>query len=133
MYWCLATAFNASTPESDVNFFFHDNRATKSIFNDCALFQSYNSEGQWFQLWSLAPASAGGVVHLESIINGCTITIILDISDALHVPRIPLCMSISYWVQPWIKKGVTAVTQNGKIELSKNGQVIAQGSLWKGL
>jgi hypothetical protein len=76
----------------------------------------------------LAPAPARGVVHLESIVNGHKI--ILDISDALHVPTVHVNLILGLALD---QKGVTTVTHNGKIELSKNGQVIAQGSLWKGL
>ena len=75
-----------------------------------------------------APAPAGGIVRLESIVNGHKL--ILDISDALHVPtaRVNLISGSALDL-----KGVSTVTHNGKIELSKDGQVIAQGSLWKGL
>jgi hypothetical protein len=57
-------------------------------------------------------------------------SIILDISDALHVPT--ACVNLIS-CSALDQKGVTTVTHNGKIELSKNGQVIAQSSLWKGL
>ena len=75
-----------------------------------------------------APAPARGIVRLESIVNGHKL--ILDISDALHVPttRVNLISGSALDL-----KGVSTVTHNGKIELSKDGQVIAQGSLWKGL
>jgi hypothetical protein len=132
-YWCSATAFNASTPKSNVNLFFYDNGATKSIFNDHALFRSYNRfdtavNVNGFDSGLLAPAPAGGIVRLESIVNGRKI--MLDISDALHVPTARVNLISGSALD---RKGVTAVTQDGKIELSKNGQVIAQGNLWNGL
>ena len=73
----------------------------------------------------LAPALAGGIVCLESIVNGHKI--MLDISDALHVPT--ACINLI----SGSALGVTTVTHDGKIELSKNGQVITQGSLWNDL
>lgn len=75
-----------------------------------------------------APAPARGIVHLESIVNGHKF--ILDISDALHVPTAHINLISGLALD---QKGVTTITSNGKIELSKNGQVIAQGSLWNGL
>ena len=75
-----------------------------------------------------APAPAGGIVRLESIINGQKI--MLDISDVLHVPTAHVNLISGSALD---RKGVTAVTHDGKIELSKIGQVIAQGSLWNGL
>jgi hypothetical protein len=132
-YWCSATAFSASTPKSNINHFFHDNGATKSIFNDHALFRTYNHfdtavNVNSFDSGLLAPAPARGIVHLESIINGQKL--ILDISDALHIPTAHVNLISGSALD---LKGVSTLTHNGKIELSKNGQVITQGSLWKGL
>jgi hypothetical protein len=133
MYWCLATAFNASTPKSDANHFFYDNGDTKSIFNDHALFQSYHQfdtavNVNGFDSNLSVPAPARGVIRLESIVNSHKL--MLDISDTLHVPTAHVNLISGSALD---LKGVSTVTQNGKIELSKNGQVIAQGSLWRGL
>jgi hypothetical protein len=126
-YWCSATAFNASTPKSNTNHFFHDNGPTKSIVNDRALFRSYNQfdtavNVNGFDSGLSAPAPAGGIVRLESIVNGHKF--ILDISDALDVPTARVNLISGSALD---QKGVTTITYNGKIELSKNGQVIAQG------
>jgi hypothetical protein len=130
--YCSATAFNANTPK-DSDYFFHDNGATKSVFHDRALFRLYdrfetpvNVNG--YNSGHSAPAPAGGVVRVDSIVDGKKFT--LDITDALHVPTARVNLISGSALD---KKGVTTVTRNGKIELSKNGQVFAVGSLWKGL
>jgi hypothetical protein len=130
--YCSATALDSTVPQ-DFDYIFHDNGATRHVFHDRRLFIAYNPfqiplKVNGFDSGLSAVAPAAGTIRLTSTVNGKTAT--FDITDVLHVPTARVNLISGSALD---KKGIMAILGEGKISLARNGDVFAEGSLWKDL
>jgi hypothetical protein len=128
---CSATALNAETAKD--NSIFHDSGATRHVFHDLSLFHSFQRltkpikvNGFGSTLSALAPGQ--GNVKLNAFFDGRQSSFTL--TNALYIPsaRVNLISGTSL-----DKKGVFAITGNGRISLSKGGKTFAEGSIHRDL
>lgn len=128
---CAGRAFQFSSP-LDASIY-HDTGATKHVFNDRSIFDTYVEFDRALKVKgfdsSLAAAAVGkGTIKLEASCDGRKTTITL--TDVLHVPA-ARCNLVSQ--SQLDRHGVQSCTGNGTIILSKSGHRFLDGHLSRDL